>query len=137
MCQPTSRICKTSVPYISGIALGLRTSAVGETILPLRVQELKEYLVPIDDLVRLLRLAIRDRYRVDYDSLPVYTFPASQPSGITNHTSSCCAPTDAKAISSPDDISPVEKKLIVWVGEESPTLTKLLMTSPGSNVRMI
>ncbi|KAL5524260.1 DPH2 [Sanghuangporus sanghuang] len=64
-----------------------------------------------DDLFRLLRLAMKERYHIKYEPLPEQTMPMSSHSCLNQH-----------ALSS------------VWVGEESTTLTKLLMTSSGSSV---
>ncbi|KAI5121354.1 hypothetical protein M0805_000662 [Coniferiporia weirii] len=78
-----------------------------------------------DDLVGSLRLALDDRFRVVYDPLPIYTFPASakKPDGSTAR----CSPRTSEDRSS-------EQKLIIWIGEESPTLTKLLMVSSGIDI---
>ncbi|KAL5482353.1 DPH2 [Sanghuangporus weigelae] len=67
-----------------------------------------------DDLFRLLHLAMKECYYIEYEPLPEQTMPMSSHSSLeqqNQHTSSS-----------------------VWVGEESTTLTKLLMTSSGSSV---
>ncbi|KAL5501871.1 DPH2 [Sanghuangporus vaninii] len=81
-----------------------------------------------DDLFRLLRLATKERYHIEYEPLPEQTMPMSSHSSLNQH-----------ALSSDDSdqdthLSGLKRKILVWVGEESTTLTKLLMTSSGSSV---
>lgn len=69
-----------------------------------------------------IRLALGDRYRVLYNCLPDYTFPASM------------SIEDSAGPNSTNDVIPSGKKIILWIGEESTTLTKLLMISSGDEV---
>ena len=85
----------------------------------------------LDDLVRLLRITIGDRYRVEYEPLPDQTIPASHP--LDNNGESGHLPLPNGSGSSPH-LSRSEKEILAWVGEESTTLTKLLMTSSGTDV---
>ncbi|KAH8109767.1 diphthamide biosynthesis protein [Phellopilus nigrolimitatus] len=104
--------------YVSAQADGLQT---------VKVLELKHdvaYGYLADDLLGHLRSALGDRFHVAYDPLPNQTFPES----ATNQRLGVCR-TDG---STEDLIS--GRKHIIWIGEESSTLTKLLMTSSGNDV---
>ncbi|PAV16833.1 diphthamide biosynthesis [Pyrrhoderma noxium] len=70
------------------------------------------------DLVNALRQVIRDRFRVLYTSVPNLTQPIKSTDKIKYEK-------DKDSPASTDE----EPKLIIWIGEESTTLTKILMTS--------
>ncbi|KAL5519746.1 hypothetical protein ACEPAG_1406 [Sanghuangporus baumii] len=84
-----------------------------------------------DDLFRSLRLAMDGRYHIEYERLPEQSMPMASHSSLNQqnqHTSSSDGSGQDTHSSCP------KRKIIVWVGEESTTLTKLLMASSGSSV---
>ncbi|EJC98372.1 diphthamide biosynthesis protein [Fomitiporia mediterranea MF3/22] len=89
-----------------------------------------------DELARLLRLATNDRYCIKYEHLPEQTIPRSAGTNDPHQAGRSAAinePIICAASTSSSDSS-LNRTLMVWVGEEPPTLTKILMTSSGSNV---
>ncbi|THH05897.1 hypothetical protein EW145_g4460 [Phellinidium pouzarii] len=78
-----------------------------------------------NDIVSRLRLALGDHCSVMHVPRPDYTFPVPATSSIEHSK----LPPPVKS-----EIVPCEHKIIVWIGEESPTLTKLLMTSSGKDI---
>lgn len=79
-----------------------------------------------DELADLLRLELGDKYRVLYNSLPKHTLPRS-----TGGNEDVLGSESMRG----NSLAPVINTTI-WVGEESTTLTKLLMTSSGNEVRL-
>ena len=95
-----------------------------------------------DEVSRLLQVAVKVNFEIQYDPLPQFTLPAraisSQPQaeGTGESVSARDCPDDSAA-GSHITSRQRDKTAVAWVGEESTTLTKLLMTCSGTPVRLI
>ena len=83
------------------------------------------------DIVGRLRDAVR--VSVSYDEIPTWVHPAPAPLSLTP------GDTEAKELPSSDTDSKTDEgqSVIVYIGEESLTLTNLLMTHSSSHVSLV
>lgn len=77
----------------------------------------------IDQLVSKIREVLGNCYEIIYNAPPIRTFP---------HRSS----DDILASEPGHSERVISRQLLLWVGDESPTLTKILMTTPSRDVRL-
>ena len=90
------------------------------------------------EILEQLRIMLGPTTVLTYERLPTHTSPRSNDAS-QNRT----LPAEISRINLHEEVEPElqiysenseGQSMILWIGEESPTLTKLLMTSPGRDV---